>query len=132
GKTMGIGFFPTLESHRALLEADEPMKNAATHPRWSLMYYAPDEVMPEDADLWQQHGLRVTADESVPELLRYHSSKEADRPDAAVTTFVEGLCRALAATTEAEIDSGRWEKSVQTFDGPAVYRLTIPHLLAPK
>jgi tetratricopeptide (TPR) repeat protein len=39
--------------------------------------------------------------------------------------------RALAETTEAEIDSGRWQKKVRTHDGPATFKLTIPDLLKP-
>ena len=129
GRMMGIGFFANVKSHEKLMNAQAPQKQLTRTPRWSLMFNAPDELPPEDADLWQEHGLRVTTDEAVPQLLCFHGATKVQRPDGATLTFVEGLCRAIAATTEAEIDAGRWEKTVRTIDGPVRYELTIPHLL---
>lgn len=129
GQVQGIGFWAKAGDYDRLLEAEDRQRSLTKNPRWSLMFHAPDEMPPDDAELWQAHGLRVAADESAPVLLRYHGGGEVDRPDGPTLTFVEGLCRALAATTEAEIDAGRWEKSVETFDGPATYRFAIPHLL---
>jgi tetratricopeptide (TPR) repeat protein len=45
--------------------------------------------------------------------------------------FLEGVLRALAETREAEIDSGRWQKEVETFDRCIVYKLAMPDLLNP-
>lgn len=131
GEVMGIGFFPDVAAHERLLNSEAPPKTIGKGQRWALMFNAPDELPSGDAELWETHGLRVAADEMVPLLLRYRGVSKVDRPDGATMTFVEGLCRAVAATTESEIDSGRWEKTVQTFDGTVVYRLGIPHLLLP-
>jgi tetratricopeptide (TPR) repeat protein len=128
GQVIGIGFYHDLKGYAQLAEADDPYEAVGKKPRWSFMFYGPDEVPVEEHDLWREHGLRVAADDSIPVLLRYHRTK-SERPDGAALTFTEGLCRAIAATSEAEIDSGRWEKAVQTFDGPVTYRLTVPHLL---
>jgi tetratricopeptide (TPR) repeat protein len=61
--------------------------------------------------------------------MRYRGMNPDQRPDAATLAFAEGFCRALAATSEAEYDAGRWEKTVATADGPAAFTLSIPHLL---
>jgi tetratricopeptide (TPR) repeat protein len=131
GQVMGIGFYKDARGYDRLLNAADRQKTLTRTPRWSLMFHAPDELPPEDAELWETHGLRVTADESAPLLLRYRGASQADRPDGKTLTFAEGLCRAIVATSEAEIDSGRWEKTVRTFDGDVTYRLAIPHLLKP-
>jgi len=38
---------------------------------------------------------------------------------------------ALAQTAEQEIDSGRWQKVVNTFKGPMEFKLVLPDLLEP-
>jgi tetratricopeptide (TPR) repeat protein len=45
--------------------------------------------------------------------------------------YLEGLLRALAETTEEEIDRGRWSREILTHDGPAALTLAIPSLLEP-
>jgi tetratricopeptide (TPR) repeat protein len=51
------------------------------------------------------------------------------RPDARELTYAEAMFRALAETTEDELDAGRWQKRVETFDGPFALTLTLPLLL---
>jgi hypothetical protein len=65
-------------------------------------------------------------------LMSAASSGLGEPADAARLTFVEGLLRALVATTEDELDSGRWSKTVATFDGECVIDLSIPALLEPR
>lgn len=136
GQVMGIGFFKDLKGYERLLEKGVEAAGA----RWALMFYAPDELPVGDAEVWREHGLRVARggggaaadDDAVPVLLSHRgSSPKVDRADGRRTTFVEGLCRAIASTSADEMDSGRWEKTVNTFDGPLTYRLSIPHLLEP-
>lgn len=51
------------------------------------------------------------------------------RPDARELTHSEALLRALAETTEDELDCGTWPKHVPTFDGPIELTLSLPLLL---
>jgi tetratricopeptide (TPR) repeat protein len=51
------------------------------------------------------------------------------RPDARALPFSEAVLRALAETTEDELDAGTWRKRVQTFDGPIELTLSLPFLL---
>ena len=58
--------------------------------------------------------------------IQFKPGGEPHRPDAGVLSYVEGLLRALAETTENEMDQGRWTRRLDTYDGPATYRLCIP------
>ena len=50
---------------------------------------------------------------------------------AAELAFLEGMLWAIAGAAEAEFDSGRWQKTVHTYDGPATFTLSLPDLLNP-
>src|SRR5439155_24229153 len=101
----GIAFFASEKSYQRMLDAPDQQKEITKNPRWSLMFNAPDEMMAADAELWDQHGLRVAADDSTPALLRYRGKGKVDRPDGAMITVAEGLCRAIAASSEAVLDA---------------------------
>jgi tetratricopeptide (TPR) repeat protein len=51
------------------------------------------------------------------------------RPDASALAFMEALLRTIAVTTEDELDIGRWQRTIDTFDGPVALTLTLPLLL---
>ena len=51
------------------------------------------------------------------------------RSGAGKLAFIEGLMRALAATTPDELDAGNWQRSVGTYDGPVSVSLRLPLLL---
>ena len=51
------------------------------------------------------------------------------RPDARGLAHAEALLRALAETTEDELDAGTWQKRVHTFDGPIELTFLLPFLL---
>jgi tetratricopeptide (TPR) repeat protein len=61
--------------------------------------------------------------------IRFSPNGRVRRPDARVLVYLEGLLRALAETSEDEMDQGRWVRQVVTYDGPAAYRFAMPHLL---
>ncbi len=135
GQTFGIAFFPSLQSYDRMVEVvdsgGDVVREALKNPRWSFMFYGPDELPTDDLDIWQNNGLRVAREDSIPVLLRYRASGKVDRPDGLTITFVEGLCRAIATSSPAEFDSGKWEKTAQTFDGPVTFRLSMPSPRAP-
>ncbi|MDR7521220.1 MAG: tetratricopeptide repeat protein [Armatimonadota bacterium] len=130
GQTFGLGFFDSEADYVELAEGSvrEPLME---RPRWSL-FYDPLYQMPfGDAELWEEHGLPIAGDDAYPVAVRFSPDGTLRRPDAGVLSYLEGLLRALAETTEDEMDQGRWVHHVETFDGPAAYRLSIPHLLEP-
>lgn len=98
---------------------------------WQVSFDPISEIPPKDADLWEQQELPVACDQAYPVVVRYDPAGELARPTSKRLAFVEGLLRAFAATTEAEIDSGRWHKEVTTFEGTTTVTLAIPDLLDP-
>jgi tetratricopeptide (TPR) repeat protein len=82
-----------------------------------------------DVDAWQDHALPVAGPHAYPLPADIRRDGSMRRPDARGLTHVEGLLRALAETTEDELDAGTWQKRVQTFDGPIELTLTLPLLL---
>ncbi len=110
-------------------EGDGPRRPCPEKARWGSTFQEADDIPAGDADFWQESQLPLAGEKAYPLLLRYPPSSGFERLNGAEVTFVEGLCRALAATTEQQIDAGRWEKSVETHDGPARYVLSIPSLV---
>jgi tetratricopeptide (TPR) repeat protein len=130
GRTFGLGFFQSVDDHeevRARLEPEAFLEKA----RWSVFFGPIMEVPFGDADLWEKLGLPVAGADAYPVAIRSDPEQALRRPDAAVLSYLEGLLRALAGTTEEEIDRGRWAREVRTYDGPATFGLSIPALLEP-
>ncbi len=130
GRTFGLGFFQSVDDHeevRARLEPEAFLEKA----RWSVFFGPIMEVPFGDADLWEKLGLPVAGADAYPVAIRSDPEQALRRPDAAVLSYLEGLLRALAGTTEEEIDRERWAREVRTYDGPATFGLSIPALLEP-
>lgn len=118
---------------RFFLEGDEePLLEAARQGFWSIGFDSAGEAPPEDLKLWRRHGLPLAREDAYPVAMYLGGADSAvRRPDARLLGLFEGLFRALAATTEDEMDSGRWEKEVATHRGPLRLVLSLPLLLDP-
>lgn len=118
---------------RFFLERDEePLLEAARQGFWSIGFDAADETPLEDLDLWERHGLPLAHENAYPVAVYLGGQvPEIRRPGARMLGLFEGILRALAATTEDEMDSGRWEKEVATHNGPLRLVLSLPLLLDP-
>lgn len=92
-----------------------------------MSFEDPEGVPPADLDVWERNGFPTAGDGLLPMAARL--GRVLERPDARILAFFEGLLSALAETTEEEIDSGRWEKKVETARGPLCVRLALPRLL---
>ena len=97
---------------------------------WRLDYGRIDQLPVYDVELWADRGLPVAGPAAYPVLIKPIGFREFRRPEGDRLAFVEGLLRALADTTEDEIDSGTWTHTVDTADGRVTYRLLMPSLLA--
>ena len=128
---LGLAFFESPREH-ADYAADRsnsaPLRRRA---RWSCTFDPVYELPNPDSDLWEQHALPVADAQAYPMLGCFSPDAYPKRADAAQLVFVEGLLRALATTTEAELDAGRWQKTVPTHAGPREYSFTLPSILAP-
>jgi tetratricopeptide (TPR) repeat protein len=125
GEVFGLGFVATRAAH-------DEMQAGGGLPRgglWSLQFGDLDSQPYEDGEVWVEKGLPVAGPRGFPSFLKYSRSKRPGYPTPAELVWAEGLLRAMAATTEDELDSGKWEKTVQTHDGPATYQLSLPILL---
>ncbi|HPD31592.1 MAG TPA: hypothetical protein PLL20_16490 [Phycisphaerae bacterium] len=133
GRTFGLGFFSKPEELWAMHRVDDPGEWFAARKRgaWCLTFDGITRLPLGDADLWEDHNLPVAGDSAYPCALCHDPSGEVIRPNASVLAFLEGLLRALAGSTEAQIDSGRWTLTVETAAGPAEFTLSLPDLLKP-
>ena len=93
----------------------------------SVTFDPPWRTPPRDVDLFTDEGIPVH-DEAYPFVARI-SQDRIRRLSPRHTAFVEGVMRALAATTAEEIDSGVWKKCVQTADGPRDLEFTFNALV---
>jgi tetratricopeptide (TPR) repeat protein len=100
-------------------------------PLFAVVSYAAEEIFPAERVLFEEHQLPLANPNAYPAALFFDpATGERRRPDARLLAHAEAMLRALAATTEDEMDTGRWTKTVPTFDGPVEYTLSLPLLLA--
>ncbi|MBI1902529.1 MAG: tetratricopeptide repeat protein, partial [Planctomycetia bacterium] len=128
GLLYGLGFYSRADHHFELRQAAGALKPRGN---WHFSLGRITQVPLPDADLWEAHNLPLAGRKAYPCAMRQLRNGKIGRPRTAELTFLEGLLWALAETSEAEIDSGRWQKAVTTFEGEATYVLAIPDLLHP-
>ncbi|HOI56413.1 MAG TPA: hypothetical protein PLP01_14290, partial [Phycisphaerae bacterium] len=131
GQEFGMGFYQSADHYWKTYECEHPSDLLRLGPLWSLNFDALEDLPITDAELWQKQRLPVCREQMYPVLLRQETKRGPGRADAATLVYVEGLMRALAATTEEELDAGRWTKRVETFDGSVDYVLSLPFVLKP-
>jgi tetratricopeptide (TPR) repeat protein len=127
GYQYGVAFFASRREFERLLEqADAPDTATRAH---GVTFGPIDDLPFADVDAWQDHGLPVAGERAYPLAADQRSNGSVHRPDPPALSFIEGLLRALAETTEDELDAGAWAKRVDTVDGPLELRLSLPDLL---
>ena len=130
-QTFGLGFYEKPEDFERLFDVRDPEEYFENRGKWAVLYGPITELSFGDADLWEEHGLPVAGDQAYPVAVWFGPGNEVRRPDAGALAEMEGLLLALAATSESEIDQGRWSKDVRISDGPKVVTLCLPELLEP-
>ncbi len=128
GMTYGIAFYDSVKLFEqfAAGSGSDAVKNISY---WTLFFGGIEELPFGDADLWEDNQLPVASDQAYPLAMCYKPKGKFCRPGVDILAFMEGLLRAFAQTTEAEIDSGRWQKTVRTFDEEMTFTLALPELL---
>lgn len=127
GQQFGLAFFDSRAAFERLLEAADAGRSASR--AHGVTFGAIDELPFADVDAWQDYGLPVAGPHAYPLAADLRTDGSVRRPTARALTHAEALLRALAETTEDELDAGRWQKRVETFDGPLELTLTLPFLL---
>lgn len=128
GMTYGFGFYDSKKKFERFVSGDG-IEAISKGSYWTLFFDGIEELPFGDADLWEEHNFPLASPKAYPLAMSYEPNGKHRRPQPDVLAFMEGLLRAFAQTTEAEIDSGRWEKTVSTFDGDQTYKLALPDLL---
>jgi tetratricopeptide (TPR) repeat protein len=125
GQTFGLGFVPSLEAHENLRATGELPRGGA----WSLTFGNIDSIPFDDGEAWERNNFPKAGPDAYPTFLKFGKSSGYRYPTPDELIWAEGLLRAISQTAEDELDQGKWEKSVQTHNGPATYRFSMPLLL---
>lgn len=127
GQQFGISFFDSRAAFERVIDSANAGRSAS---RANGVTFGPIDELPfADADTWLDYALPVAGARAYPLAADLRRNGSIHRPDASGLAYAEALLRALAETTEDELDAGRWEKRVQTCDGDAELTLTLPFLL---
>ena len=126
-ETYGLGFYDDAEDHYDLMaQRGDPRELNL----FSLTFQSRADVRSGDIELWSELDLPLETGEAFP-TMDFFSEGESRRPTPKELDFATVVLKALAATSEEEIDSGRWTKSVEFLGRPKKCVLSIPNLLDP-
>jgi len=129
GHVYGLGFFESARDWEVMRDLNDPEQYFSSRSAWSVDLGSITELAFGDADVWEDHDLPVAGERGYPFARCFGPGKRLRRASPRVLAFLEGLMRALAQTSEDEIDCGRWSKTVATHDGPVEFTLALPGLL---
>ena len=132
GQQFGVSFFSSAGQYRTMLRGAPPEEVFKHGGEWAVYFSPAWETGFGDLAAWDRHTLPLASDRAYPTAVRLDVSRAPQRPDAGRLAYFEGLLRAIAATTEEEMDRGRWAHTVATADGAVKYVLALPDLLDPR
>lgn len=128
-RTYGLSFFGSQKQYQSMVE--QGVDYFRTRGAWSVTFDEITHLPFEDVDLWEDHGLPLAEPMAYP-LAYYQSPSGANkRPNGKQLVFLEGLLRALARTSVAQMDAGQWNVAVETSAGSVEYKLSMPAMLTP-
>jgi hypothetical protein len=112
----GLGFYRSMASFLEFRNdaSETGVPRFGREGLWQLSFDPITEIPPKDADLWMDHKLPVAGRSAYPLVMNFQSGGRITRPSVVELSYLHALLRALSQTTEAEIDSGRWQKNVTT------------------
>jgi tetratricopeptide (TPR) repeat protein len=97
---------------------------------WSVTFCPAYDIPVGDLALWEEHQLPVACDAAYPLIMGHGSGGSLTPPSATMLRQVTWLLAALADSSDADIDSGRWTKHARVQDAFAAVTLTLPNVLA--
>ena len=126
-QTYGLGFYADEEDHYGLMaERAHPGELSVM----SLSYESVSEVAPQDVQLWRDLDLPLETSEAFPTFCGF-SSAGPRQPTLKEFEYATIVLLALSETTEEEIDSGSWTKSIEYRGKKKQCKFSIPNLLDP-
>lgn len=126
-QSYGLGFYEDDEDHYGLMAQEIDPRQMSL---FSFVYESPGDVGSEDADLWKELDLPLETGEAFPDANLF-SPDGTRRPTPKEIDFLTIVVRGLAATTEEELDSGRWTKWVQVSGKRRKCAFSLPNLVNP-
>jgi tetratricopeptide (TPR) repeat protein len=129
GINYGLAFFDSAADFERMAFSGMDVAARVPGSSWAVHFGPLDELPIPDADAWEQHALPVAGERAYPCALRLETSGGVRRADARELACLEALLRALAVTTEDQLDAGEWSVEVVSCDGPRTLSLTLPLLL---
>ena len=84
-----------------------------------------------DADLFDELDLPVAAPDRYPLLAQWGPGQRPRRPSATTIAFAAAMMRALAASTEADLDAERWSRQVALRGRETTFTLSLCELRGP-
>ena len=126
GQQFGLAFFESRKAFERIYSG-----GGSFLPRRAFgVTYGPIDALPfADVDAWEDLSLPVVNSRAYPLAADLTSDGTMRRLTSDELVAAETLLRALAQTTEKELDSGSWRHVVETSVGPATLELTLPFLL---
>jgi len=125
----GLGFFASRRDFERFQTADTPKFYLGETRRWIFTYDEVTDWSVADSELWEEHDLPVAGPHAYPSLACHVPEVGPMPAEAGELDFIVALLRSLATTTEDELDSVRWSKTVTTFEGEQTIELSLPGLL---
>jgi tetratricopeptide (TPR) repeat protein len=129
GREFGLAFLESADDFEDLVGGLEPAEFFRDRPHWSVSFGPMWDLPFGDVDLWEDARLPVASPEAYPIAFQASLDEPPLRPDAPTLAYFEGLLRAFAETTEADLDKGRWTRSVTTADGAVTFKLALCDLV---
>lgn len=127
GQSYGLGLYKDADDHYSLMaQTADPHRLSL----FSFAYESPADAASGDVGLWRELDLPLETGEAFPDA-NYYSADGPRRPTATELSFLTLVLRALAQTSEAELDSGRWTQSIQVAGKRKKCAFSIPNLLDP-
>jgi tetratricopeptide (TPR) repeat protein len=131
GSEFGLMLFEKRSLHDAILSNLEPGQifKKAVHVS---VFFGPIQELPlQDSDIFLDRRIPVAGPSAYPWAARIGPGRKFRRLGPPLLAQVEAILRALAATTETEIDQGKWSRLVPSASGTLQITLALPDVLEP-
>jgi len=112
-------------------DSESAFDHLADRAVWSVTYFDPWEIPVLEHNAWLEHGLATDPDGRVPCAVQYGPKRRVRRASPKMLGFFEAMFRALAETSEDELDKGEWRRVVDTSHGRYDLSLSLPDVLSP-
>ena len=125
----GIGFHPNREAFERMQNSPDGRMVRRAPKQWLLSFDDVTHIVIRDSELWHDERLALAGPTAYPSFRAHLLGGGAEPADGERLVFGEALLRVLSETTEDELDSGRWTRTVMTADGERTLTLSLPGVL---